>query len=198
MKTIPVTIYKFEELEEKIQEKVLNKYRFINVEYYDWYHFSLEEWKITLDNIGFENAKIQFSGFAGQGDGASFTADCNLQKLISHIMYCEKGFNKNLYKLYLFAENSLLGDGQLRRTNHHYSHEQTVHYENPEYYGNGWYHDKIIDWLTDYIEEIRRDLSQDIYFSLRKEYEYLTEDEQIKNTLEANEYTFLKNGTFFN
>ncbi len=47
-----------------------------------WYESAYEMWKEALYQIGFENANISFSGFWCQGDGASFTADVDAEKLL--------------------------------------------------------------------------------------------------------------------
>jgi len=53
----------------------------------DWWHEYVtdELWAHALHQIGFENAKIAFSGFWCQGDGASFTADVNTTVLLQFL-----------------------------------------------------------------------------------------------------------------
>lgn len=52
---------------------------------FDWHSCVLDFWEHALDQIGFENAKISFSGFWSQGDGASFTATVDLDKLVAFL-----------------------------------------------------------------------------------------------------------------
>jgi hypothetical protein len=52
---------------------------------HEWWDFVYDTWKEALSQIGFENADIHFSGFACQGDGASFTANVDLDKLIAFL-----------------------------------------------------------------------------------------------------------------
>jgi len=42
---------------------------------HDWWDYIYEMWGKALTQIGFDEAKISFSGFWSQGDGASFTCD---------------------------------------------------------------------------------------------------------------------------
>ena len=49
---------------------------------HEWWDCLLDDWKQALEQIGFENANIHFSGFSSQGDGTSFTADVDLDKLV--------------------------------------------------------------------------------------------------------------------
>jgi len=50
-----------------------------------WYEYIFEMWKEALCQIGFENADISFSGFWSQGDGASFIADVDAEKLLQFL-----------------------------------------------------------------------------------------------------------------
>jgi hypothetical protein len=49
----------------------------------------------------------------------------------------------------------------------------------------------------EYVEELRLELSHDIYRSLEKEYYYLTSKEAIIEAIEANDYDFLETGKIF-
>jgi len=88
MKTITVQLFEFKELQKKIQEKILEKHRNVNVDYNEWYDCTYENWKEKLKEMGFENPVISFSGFWSQGDGACF--DCTefgLEKLATKLEY---------------------------------------------------------------------------------------------------------------
>jgi hypothetical protein len=50
---------------------------------HDWWDCTVETWKQALAQIGFLDADIQFTGFWSQGDGASFTASVDAEKIIS-------------------------------------------------------------------------------------------------------------------
>jgi hypothetical protein len=52
---------------------------------HEWWDYSYEEWGNVLHQVGFEAADIRFSGFCCQGDGASFVADGNVEKLIAFL-----------------------------------------------------------------------------------------------------------------
>lgn len=56
-----------------------------------------------------------------------------------------------------------------------------------------------IDYLTEEAFETRflKKLCSAYLVMLREQYEYLTSDEAIKETIEANEYDFLENGTLY-
>jgi hypothetical protein len=87
--TITKTVYDFGEVlalheQGKVTKRAVEKARAWLVEGqtdHDWWEYVYDLWKKALDQIGFENAEIAFSGFWSQGDGASFTASVDVVKL---------------------------------------------------------------------------------------------------------------------
>ena len=65
-----------------------------------------------------------------------------------------------------------------------------------DYYSNKVYPhlDKAIREFERWLEGFRIDLCQEIYNSLQKEYESLTTDEAIIETIKCNDYEFTENG----
>jgi hypothetical protein len=113
MKTIKV--YTFDELDEDAQDRAIEDHAQFLSEVWecDW---DLNHNEVLVEH-GFENAKPGFSGFDGQGDGASFTAQVNLlvflekmglkdsfPRIIEEITdgYQETGFSiiRNSYRYY--------------------------------------------------------------------------------------------------
>lgn len=94
MMTISKEVYSFQELLEKEKtgavpsqtvDRVRDKLREWATDH-AWYEFVYSTWKEALDQIGFENADISFSGFWCQGDGASFTATIDPEKLLTFLL----------------------------------------------------------------------------------------------------------------
>ncbi|MBU2061740.1 MAG: hypothetical protein KKH44_07835 [Bacteroidetes bacterium] len=54
------------------------------------------------------------------------------------------------------------------------------------------------DELMELEDEFLKSLLEDYSIMLQNEYEYLSSEEAIKETIEANEYTFLEDGEMFN
>lgn len=52
----------------------------------NWWENVYELWKAMLKSIGFQSPDIRFSGFWSQGDGASFTANVDTEKLITFML----------------------------------------------------------------------------------------------------------------
>lgn len=153
---------KYNELPEEIQQKVLDEYRYINIEHTEWYEYTIDEYKQKLENeYGFDDVEISFSGFASQGDGASFTGKIDdLTKFLT-----KAGIEPSI---------------DFDRTDRRHSHALTVKID--------------FESLEIAIDEWRIDMCSEIYQSLDTEHEYLISDEQIIETIEANDYDFDENG----
>ena len=69
MHTISINLYTFEELAPEVQRTVIERERYFNVDDSWWYKPIIEDWTAQLEQHGFEQVKILFSGFGSQGDG---------------------------------------------------------------------------------------------------------------------------------
>ena len=189
MKTININLYNFLELMPNVQEKVLDNHRYINVEDYDWHETVIEDAKIKLQQIGFRNIDVQFSGFFSQGDGASFTADLNLETWIEQD-------TKNRAKYTSLID--VLDNIEIVRLDSRYSHENTVKlYVNINCDAPETLHD-LKDILQHELNEEIRDLSREIFKDLEDTFTALISDESVTETLLDREYTYEANGIMRN
>lgn len=196
MKTININLYRLDELSSEAQERALEKNRDINA-HQDWHEFTIDKWKERLEELGFSNPDISFSGFSSQGDGASFTATINFHTLLNHLIMCN--IDPALCDVALrFAENNQLS-GSILRLDRHYSHEKTVvvsleldYFHDPR---KIW-RDKELE-LTNTVQIYAREIMRKIYKELEAEYEYLTSDEAVKESLIINEYDFTAEGDIY-
>ena len=62
---------KWEALDKRRKEKLIDKHRDVNVDY-EWWDYTHENFKEQMKEIGVHVEKIYFSGFYSQGDGACF------------------------------------------------------------------------------------------------------------------------------
>ena len=83
---------------------------------------------------------------------------------------------------------------QGHRTTHRYAHEHTCTLRIENDFWDKQAHAFRIGELESLLDELRIDACQEIYSALQKEYEYLTGDEAIIETIEANEYDFTADG----
>ena len=181
---------------------LIEKHRTINVNYDDWFMPCYESFVEKMDSLGIDTSchNIAFLGFWSQGDGASFTGYIhrdNMQKFMEEHVLGED-FPACMY----FATRKELG-AKLERTTSHYCHENTVRAElNDDYIENGYadddprcdiYDAMAIEFTNEYdafeekVQTICRGWMQILYRQLEDEYEYLTSDDAVRETLEAND-----------
>ncbi len=192
-------IFEFNELTETAQQKAIDNLRDINTDH-DWHECTIDDWKDKLNAIGFENAKISFSGFCSQGDGACFEFEGNgkgnVKKLIDHLTAAGETKFRRLRKI----SDWICVDISRNSFGNHYSHSRT-RYASVGLDGTSRHHhpriEKLVNELEESIEKLREDLSDDIYSDLEKEHDYLQSDEAIKETIAANGYEFTATGKIY-
>ena len=179
--------YTFEELNDEAKKVAIEDHRDWNVDH-EWYQWAIEEYKDSLALAGFLDAEIAFSGFCFQGDGASFTADINIDALNQ---WAGLGLKKSVCDII----NEYCCP-RVRRGNSRYSHEHTC---SIDWDGFGHYNhcprlEKVIEKVMEQIEDIRLEWCNKIYSGLDKEHDYLTSDECIAESLIANDCYFTEDG----
>lgn len=198
---ITTTVYTFSELDEDAQEKALNYFRDFNTSDECWYEHVLDCFREDMEEKGFAVHKDepQFSGFSSQGDGASFTADVDIEKFI---LAYKRG---NYYKVLLndLRKGDAELDAQITRASYpHYVHAYMMDIDFDAYFDAGDEQrleklEALASELEDEILETARDEAHELYRTLEREYEYQTSDEQVGESLEANEIPFTKDGNPF-
>ena len=187
-------VYKFDELSESAKQKAIEDYRQEGFDY-DWYDAVYEDAKQIGKILGIEIDNIYFSGFSNQGDGACFEGkyayikgsakeikdhapqDEELHRIARELQKLQK---KNFYSLSATVKQS-----------GHYSHEYCTEinvYDNLNSYG-----DVTIE-TEKALSELLRDFMRWIYKQLEQDWDYLSSDEQIIETIQANEWEFDENG----
>ena len=73
-RTVSEEIYTFDELDEKAKETAIENFRNkADYPHDDWHTELINEMKKELEEKGYPDSKIAYTGFWSQGDGASFT-----------------------------------------------------------------------------------------------------------------------------
>lgn len=198
-KEIKVMVYSYKELDQKAKLKVREWFKNNgNYPEDDWYTAIIEDQTERLEELGYEDIDICFSGFYSQGDGASFTGKVNLEKWI------EK--NQPDSNLLPIVKNSMLwlDDNRIVRDRHHgYYHEKTTTVHTSFSYSTeftGVVEDallKQIDSLDEDILKQHREINRKIYSQLEKEYDRLHSDEVVEELIIENKYQFLEDGRLF-
>lgn len=184
------------------KKDLIDKHRNINVDYEEWFEGVYDSFLVKLDSLGIDTTKedMNFSGFWSQGDGASFTGYIhrdNMQKFMD-----EHALETIFPASYYFAKRKELSV-RLERSGGHYVHENTVRADlNTDYVYNDYETDdprydiyeamelafnKEYREFEEKVQTICRGWMQHLYRALEDEYEYLTSDESVLETLVANE-----------
>lgn len=186
----------------KYTKEFINQNRDINVGFCDWYDFVYEDFHTACDILGISLAESEpcFSGFWSQGDGASWTGiydqsnkkyDTAPQKIREEFP-TETTLHEIADALCYIGRIHMPVYASVRRRGH-YLHEQTMfldHWcpDDPDDWGDlDDIPSEIAELIEDTLIEQFRNLAKWLYCSLEKEHDYLTSDEVVIETLEAND-----------
>lgn len=192
MRTVRLKIYPFEELSKDVQEVVIKNFYDVNV-YDNWEEGIISNFKEEMGTIGFEVEEVKYRGFNAQGDGAMFIGT------VSDFTPFYKNIDHRVIKL--IANKSIT----LSCTISHYgryTHENSMvvslNYTLNPYTG------RIYPLIEDELSKIEESINslckkkaKDLYNELEKGYYYLTSNEEVIETIKANEYEFFKDGKLF-
>lgn len=187
------------------RERLIDKYRDINVDDGYWYEYIFDEYKETLGETGFSTRGMCYTGFWNQGDGASFCGEITSLKLFMD----KQDMATDYPMLYKIAVQCFEGNNyhtgyhiSLLRNGHGYSHANTVdlHADVNMFPGDedddfltavhsAW-NEKLEQEVPEFekaAQEILRDYMKNLYRDLEKEYNYQTSDEAVWESIEAND-----------
>ncbi len=178
---------KFEELNEEQQAKAIEIYRDINVDHQDWHDFVKEEHHEKLEAVGFNGVDSAYTGFWSQGDGASFTADSvDIEKFLR----ATKRWTHYRPLHEMIRINEIWA--KVVRTTHHYYHENTTQAEvhGEHYLDFTPRQESLYEELEKELDEYITKAGQEYYRALNDAHDDLTSDEQVKQTIIANDMEF--------
>jgi hypothetical protein len=187
VRTVETKVYKFDELNDNAKERAREWYRHGGFDY-EWWDATYDDAKTCLALAGFDVEKIYFSGFWSQGDGACFegswsAADTKPVKAMRAHAPKDKELHRIAAAMRAIARKDKAASMSVRHRGH-YSHEGCTEF-NVE---------ARTAFLEEAIIETSRDAMRWIYKSLEREYEYLISDEQVDESIRANEYEFTEDG----
>jgi len=193
MRTLETQVFKFDELSDDAKQYALEKLWDLNVDY-DWWDFLFDDVASIAEMFGLDlsNRKpgqptIYFSGFSSQGDGACFEGRYSYQKggLKAVMDYAPK--DEELHRIVRDLQN-------LQRRNFYKVTLRTFH--RGHYNHSGCMQVDVEDCVVgedDFIQ-VMRDFADWIYSRLEEEYDYLTSEDLILESIHANEYEFTEEG----
>ena len=193
MRTIKKTVFTYDELSEKAKEKARDWWREGGMDY-EWWDYIYDDAEHIGSLIGIEIDDIYFSGFCCQGDGASFTGTYRYVKGGAKTLKAEAPTDKELHRIAdqlqavqrqnfyrLYASVSHRG---------HYQHSGCMSID----VGDNENRYRDLGGADEDITQLLRDFADWIYSSLEAEYDYLTSDEAVEESILANEYEFSEEG----
>lgn len=199
MRTEQVSIFKYEELSDKAKAKAREWYRSDDGGLdYDWFDAVYEDAGRIFEILGIDanrkgkNPCIWFSGFWSQGDGACFEGSYSYAKGSARAI-----------KRYAPQDEELQRIGrELMEVQKRHNYRITARLEHRGPYYHEYTVSIDVDGCDDSGKEspaetvrtLLRDLMRWTYKTLEAEHEYLTSDEAVAETIEANEYEFTADG----
>ncbi len=207
METICTTVYQFDELSDDAKQEARDWWREGGFDYdYEWWDGVYDLAKEAAGMLGIEIENIWFSGFSSQGDGACFVGAYTYSKGWRAKLKTE--FPEEHWK-----EIYEIGDA-LQAIQSKYFYQLTAYVTHCDRY----YHEHSVNISIDIdqwsgipngcywgvspdddeaLADALRNFMCWIYRTLEKEYDYLNSDENVDETIRANEYTFTEDGTRF-
>lgn len=209
---VETTVYQLDELSHAAKETARGWYREGGFDH-NWYEAVYEDFQRIAEILGIslktrpvrlmgggtrQEPQIAFTGFWSQGDGASYQAfyafrknaareirsyapkDTHLHSIADDLQAVQR---RNFYQLRADV-------GHRGRYYHEYCMVISVERESPTY------QDMTAD-AEDVVVEALRDLARWLYRQLKREYDYLSSDEAVDETITANQYTFTEAGRRF-
>lgn len=196
MRTIEVQLYQYDELSDSAKQRAREWYLEDGLGY-DWWDFCYEDFCRVAEILGIEiscrqgrGAEIYFTGFYCQGSGSSFVGTYRYVKgAVAKI----KQYAPQDEVLHRIAQ--ALQDVQRR---HFYRLEANVgsrrdYMISVEVYDRDDRYRYIGD-AEDEVRDLLNDFNDWMFERLEDEYEYLTSDEVVEESIIANEYEFDEDG----
>jgi hypothetical protein len=174
MRTIEKTVYSFSELNDEQKQVAVDKLRDINVDH-EWYEWTVGDAKdIGLAIDTFDLYRRDISGeFIDDGQHAA------------GLIVKEHGEGCETHKL---AQAYLTGRAELVKKYSDGINTELVDYDKE---------DEFDSEIEEFDKEFLHELLEEYLAILRREEEYLTSDEAIIETIEANEYEFNEDGSIY-
>jgi hypothetical protein len=209
---IATTIYRIDELPEGAKDRARAQYREGGFDH-DWYDAVYEDFQRIADILGIrlktrttrlvggrtrQDPCIWFSGFWSQGDGAAWEGVYSYRKSAAAELHAYAPKDKTLHRI---AETLQAAQRQnfyqlraavTHRGNYYHAFTMAVSVSR-----DGAAAAEIIGDAESIVTDALHDLANWLYRQLEQEYDYLTSDEAVDETLVVGGYTFTEEGRRF-
>jgi RNAse (barnase) inhibitor barstar len=216
MKTVKVKVFEYSELNKDAQEKARQWYLDGNSNDDFWCDFIKEDFHSFLTKAGFNHIESCFTGFCSQGDGACFEfKGLDIKTFLTipkdgisgdytneyfDILKSWKLSNKELLRNIKRFHDVLYCKSERNSYGYHYAHSKTRYASvvfGPYSQRTFKRAEKFTNEFQEALTELMRSLADCYYKNLDSQWDYINSEESIKESIEANEYTFTKNGERF-
>ena len=211
-RTVETVVYELEELPEAAKESARAWYRETCLEH-EWYDAVFEDFETICRILGVtlrtspvrlmgggtrEKPHLWFRGFTSQGDGASFEGQYSHARGAARAIRAHAPKDEELHRiadeLQAVQKRNFYQLNTVIRTRGNYCHEHSMAIE-VERDSPTW--QPMTDGAEDTVIEALRDLARWLYRQLEREYEYLTSDDAVDESIALNQYTFTAQGRRF-
>lgn len=198
MREVVQKVYKFDELEKKVQEEVLERYRYTWVDSLEWGEYTSEDFTYTmLSDHGFvvDKDSVSFTLYA-QDAGAGFTGEFETTQ--AAINAAENFDTKGCIKASVLDEIRKYGEVRVVKYSWGSSNPRSWNtYIELLIDGIPMEEDEKYAYFIDALEEWRKEECERLYENAQADYEYYTCDNYIRTELAEGDYEFLADGTDF-
>ena len=211
-RTVETVVYAIEELTETAKESARAWYRGSCLEH-EWYDAVFEDFEAICRILGVtlrtssvrlygggtrEKSHLFFRGFWSQGDGASFEGQYNHARGAAKAIRVHAPKDEELHRiadeLQAAQKRNFYQLNTVIRTRGNYCLEHSLAIE-VERDSPTWR--PMTDGAEDTVIEALRDLARWLYRQLEREYDYLTSDAAVDETIAVNQWTFTAEGRRF-
>lgn len=210
---IETTVYSFDELSDAAKESARGWYRDASEGDNSFADFTTDDLLKACEALGVDVGthtvrlmgggsrqapNVWWSGFYSQGDGASFDGSYSYAKAAKSKL-AEHFGDSDLVTLVNLAQRLV----NVQRRN---GYQLSASIDQSGRYSHSGTMSVSVDHGRDYtvkaedeeeLQQVFRELADWFYSNLRDEYEWINSDEQVDETIRANEYTFTEEGTIF-
>jgi hypothetical protein len=193
--TKEITLYRFDELNDDAQEKVVNTL-FTGNDFSYQAESTIDYYKDEVfPQHGITATNVWYSGFYSQGDGLCIDGEIDLVKFIKS----RKLGNQFRRVLYYISVGELSGSRSIKGIERDYYSRLDDRREYADTKTDRQY-DLLQDELAHLFElaqDAINDVTSELYFDLRKYYEYITSLEYAREECAALDYHFTEDGTLY-
>lgn len=223
----PERSYSFEELSPEAQEKALDTFRDINTDYASWHDPIIEGFIEDMSEefgVDIDTGDVFYTGFYSQGDGASFKGTVDeREKFFKNALSLkssefldmgdeEKSDDEELVTLMGDLRNIGFDNRErlkpedfyitFTKSSSRYEHSNTMDIDlEVDSFDDKEDDERDFQSFVDKIEQESlkwaRGKADELYSSLSRYYEELQEDDEVKETIIANDYRFNEDGSQF-